>query len=101
MKEALGQLKALQTERRDRRNAEMDDAIRLLKAQEMKGLPFDPQDAANRMVSFMRASKSRANPPAATASKPQNWLEKAHFNLIGIRRSVAKRYRRAFLRTVQ
>src|SRR5579863_7586676 len=46
MKEALGQLKALQTERHERRKAEMDEAILLLKAQEMKGLPFDPSDIA-------------------------------------------------------
>jgi len=42
LKEALRQLKELQTERRERRKAEMDDAIRLLKTHEMKGLPFDP-----------------------------------------------------------
>jgi hypothetical protein len=44
MKEALRQLKELQTERRERRKSEMDDAIRLLKTQEMKGLPFDPTE---------------------------------------------------------
>jgi hypothetical protein len=43
MKEALRQLKELQTERRERRQTEMDDAIRLSKAQEMKGLPYDPK----------------------------------------------------------
>ena len=42
MKEALRQLKELQAERRERRKTEMDDAIRLLKMQEMKGLPYDP-----------------------------------------------------------
>ena len=42
MKEALRQLKELQAERRERRKTEMDDAIRLLKTQQMKGLPFDP-----------------------------------------------------------
>jgi len=42
MKEALRQLKELQTERRDRRKTEMDDAIRLRKTAEMKGLPYDP-----------------------------------------------------------
>jgi len=46
MKEALRQLKELQTERRERRKVEMDDAIRLLKMQQMKGLPFDPPEAA-------------------------------------------------------
>jgi len=44
MKEALRQLKELQTERRERHKTEMDDAIRLLKTQQMKGLPFDPED---------------------------------------------------------
>jgi hypothetical protein len=41
MKESLRQLKELQTERRERHNSEMDDAIRLAKTQQMKGLPFD------------------------------------------------------------
>jgi hypothetical protein len=44
MKEALRQLKELQAERRERRKTEMDDAIRLLKTREMKGLPFDPTE---------------------------------------------------------
>jgi hypothetical protein len=38
MKESLRQLRELQTERRERENTEMDDAIRLLKTQQMKGL---------------------------------------------------------------
>src|SRR5580700_10721646 len=42
MKEALRQLKELQAERRERRKSEMDDAIRLSKAEKMKGLPYDP-----------------------------------------------------------
>src|SRR5579863_8971517 len=37
MKDALRQLKELQAERRERRKTEMDDAIRLLKTQQMKG----------------------------------------------------------------
>ena len=44
MKESLRQLKELQTERRERRKTEMDDAIRLLKMQQMNGLPFDPAE---------------------------------------------------------
>jgi len=43
MKESLRQLKELQAERRERRQTEMDDAIRLSKAEEMKGLPYDPK----------------------------------------------------------
>ena len=39
MKDALRQLKELQDERRELRKAEMDDAIRLLKAQQIKGAP--------------------------------------------------------------
>jgi hypothetical protein len=42
MKDSLRQLKELQTERREREKTEMDDAIRLLKTQQMKGLPFEP-----------------------------------------------------------
>jgi hypothetical protein len=42
MKESLRQLRELQTERREREKTEMDDAIRLLKMQQMKGLPFEP-----------------------------------------------------------
>jgi hypothetical protein len=42
LKEALRQLKELQAERRERRKSEMDDAIRLSKAEKMKGLPYDP-----------------------------------------------------------
>jgi hypothetical protein len=37
MKEALRQLRELQSERREREKTEMDDAIRLLKTQQMKG----------------------------------------------------------------
>ena len=44
MTASLRQLRELQTERRDREKTEMDDAIRLLKAQQMKGLPFDPPE---------------------------------------------------------
>jgi hypothetical protein len=37
MKESLRQLRELQAERREREKTEMDDAIRLLKTQKMKG----------------------------------------------------------------
>jgi hypothetical protein len=47
MKEALRQLKELQTERREREKTEMDDAIRLLKTQQMKGLPYEPEATVN------------------------------------------------------
>ena len=42
IKDALRQLKELQSERRERRKAEMDDAIRLHNTEKMKGLPYDP-----------------------------------------------------------
>jgi hypothetical protein len=41
MKESLRQLRELQSERREREKNEMDNAIRLLKTQQMKGLPID------------------------------------------------------------
>ena len=43
MKDALRQLRELQTERREIKRIEMDDAIRLLKTQQMKGLPVGPE----------------------------------------------------------
>jgi hypothetical protein len=77
MKEALRQLKELQAERRERRKTEMDDAIRLRKASEMKGLPYDP--AADNFV--------YASPEIAAESDRRDRLEdsllaeKAGFNL--------------------
>ena len=47
MKEALRQLRELQTERRESCKTEMDNAIRLLKTQQMKGLPHEPEPATN------------------------------------------------------
>src|ERR1039458_2853611 len=47
MKDALRQLKELQTERRECEKIERDDAIRLRKTQQMKGLPFEPEPATN------------------------------------------------------
>jgi hypothetical protein len=43
IKEALSQLKELQTARSERRKLNMDWAIRLSKAQQMRGFPYDPQ----------------------------------------------------------
>jgi len=69
MKESLRQLRELQTERREREKTEMDDAIRLLKTQKMKG-------------EFVYAS------PATTAESARRdrlqdslLAEKAYFNL--------------------
>jgi hypothetical protein len=77
MKEALRQLKELQTERRDSHKAEMDDAVRLLKAQEMKGLPFDPAE-----FGFVYASAEIARESARRDRlEAAKLAERAHFNL--------------------
>jgi hypothetical protein len=46
-KEALRQLRELQAERRELQKTEMDNAIRLLKTQQMKGLPHEPEATVN------------------------------------------------------
>jgi hypothetical protein len=46
-KEALRQLRELQAERRELRKTEMDNAIRLFKTQQMKGLPHEPEPPVN------------------------------------------------------
>jgi hypothetical protein len=46
-KEALRQLRELQAERREREKTQMDNAIRLLKTQQMKGLPHEPEPPVN------------------------------------------------------
>ena len=81
MKEALGQLKALQTERRDRRNAEMDDAIRLLKAQEMKGLPFDPSDVATENGFVFATAEIARESTRRDRLQDSRLAENASFNL--------------------
>ena len=77
MKDALRQLKELQAERRERRKTEMDDAIRLLKTQQMKGLPFDPPEFgfvyASAEIAFESARRERL--------QDSKLAEKAHFNL--------------------
>jgi hypothetical protein len=76
MKEALRQLKELQTERRDNRQTEMDDAIRLSKTQQMKGLPFDPNENG-----FVYASAEIAKESARRDRLQDSLLaEKAGFN---------------------
>jgi hypothetical protein len=77
MKDALRQLKELQTERRERRKTEMDDAIRLLKTQQMKGLPFDPGE-----FDFVYASAEIARESARRDCLHDSKLaEKAAFSL--------------------
>jgi hypothetical protein len=77
MKDALRQLKVLQTERRERRKTEMDDAIRVLKMQQMKGLPFDATE-----FGFVYASAEIAVESARRDRLEDSKLaEKAAFNL--------------------
>jgi hypothetical protein len=69
MKDSLRQLKELQTERRERDKTEMDDAIRLLKTQQMKG-------------EFVYAPAAITAEIARRASREDALLaEKASFNL--------------------
>jgi hypothetical protein len=76
LKEALRQLKELQAERRDNRQAEMDDAIRVSKTQQMKGLPFDPDENG-----FVYASAEIAKESARRDRLQDSLLaEKANFN---------------------
>jgi hypothetical protein len=74
MKDSLRQLKELQTERRAREKTEMDDAIRLLKTQQMKGLPNEPEPEKFVYASAEIARRAR-HEDALLA-------EKAAFNLI-------------------
>jgi hypothetical protein len=81
MKESLRQLKELQTERREREKTEMDNAIRLLKAQQMKGLPHEPEPATNGNK-FVYASAEIALESARRDRLEDALLaEKAGFNL--------------------
>jgi hypothetical protein len=73
MKESLRQLRELQTERRDREKTEMDDAIRLLKTQQMKGLPYEPEKIGAVHVSAESARRDRLQDSLLA--------EKANFNL--------------------
>src|ERR1035438_7909328 len=73
MKEALRQLKELQTERRDHRKTEMDNAIRLLKTQQMKGLRYEPEGIGVVLVSAECARRDRLDDSLRA--------EKAGFNL--------------------
>jgi hypothetical protein len=65
LKEALRQLRELQTERRELQKTEMDNAIRLLKTQNMKGLPYEPETGK-----FVYPS---AETTAVVTSKTPSW----------------------------
>jgi hypothetical protein len=89
MKESLRQLKELQAERRERCKTEMDNAIRLLKTQEMKGLPHEPEVAAPG-TKFVYASAEIAAEAGRRARLEDSLLaEKAGFNLDAYKLSVA------------
>jgi hypothetical protein len=85
MKDALRQLKELQAERREHRKAEMDDAIRLLKAQEMQGLPFDPAEF-NFVYASAEIARESARRDRFDAAKQG---EKAGFNLLEYEKKAA------------
>ena len=85
MKEALRQLKELQAERRERRKAEMDDAIRLLKTQQMQGLPFDPAEFCF-VYSSAEIARESARRDRFDAAK---LAEKAGFNLMEYEKKAA------------
>ncbi len=74
MKDALRQLKELQTERREREKTEMDDAIRLLKTQKMKGEFVyasreitAESDRRDRLADSLLAEKAAFHPTRYTA----------------------------------
>ena len=81
MKESLRQLKELQTERRELHKIEMDNAIRLLKTQQMKGLPSEPE-AAVKGIGVVYASAEIAAESARRDRLADSLLaEEAGFNL--------------------
>jgi hypothetical protein len=85
MKESLRQLKELQAERRERRQTEMDDAIRLSKVEEMKGLPDDPKPDG-----FVYASAEIALESARRDRfEAAKLAEKAGFNLADFQKLIS------------
>ena len=85
MKEALRQLKELQTERREHHKTEMDNAIRLLKTQQMKGLPSEPEPEKFVYASVEIAAESARRDRLEDSLR----AEKAGFNLAAYMFSVA------------
>jgi hypothetical protein len=80
-KEALRQLRELQTERRALRKAEMDDAIRLLKTQQMKGLPHEPEPATKEKKFVYASVEIIAESARRDRLHDALTAEKANFNL--------------------
>jgi hypothetical protein len=81
MKESLRQLRELQTERREREKTEMDDAIRLLKTQQMKGLPCEPEPATNGSKFVYARAEIAAEAGRRNRLEDSLLAEKAGFNL--------------------
>jgi hypothetical protein len=81
MKEALRQLRELQTERRELRKAELDDAIRLLKTQQMKGLPHEPETAAVGTGVVLASAEITLESARRDRLADSLIAEKANFNL--------------------
>jgi hypothetical protein len=81
MKESLRQLRELQTERREKNKTEMDDAIRLLKTRQMKGLPFQPEPATNESKFVYASAEITAESSRRDRFRDSLIAEKAGFNL--------------------
>jgi hypothetical protein len=81
MKESLRQLRELQTERREREKTEMDDAIRLLKTQQMKGLPSEPEAAPNEIGVLYASAEIVAEFARRDRLQDALLAEEAGFNL--------------------
>jgi hypothetical protein len=81
MKESLRQLRELQTERREREKTAMDNAIRLLKTQQMKGLPSEPEAATNGNKFVYASAEITAESARRDRLDDSLLAEKAGFNL--------------------
>jgi len=83
MKEALRQLKELQAERQNRRKSEMDDAIRLSKTEEMKGLPYNPaRDSFVYASAEISLESDRRDRLEAARQAEKNGFKPAHVPLV-------------------
>jgi hypothetical protein len=81
MKESLRQLRELQTERREREKTEMDDAIRLLKTQQMKGLPTEPESVEKGIGVLYSSAEISAESARRDRLHDAFLAEEAGFNL--------------------
>src|ERR1022692_2424628 len=81
MKDSLRQLRELQTERREREKTEMDNAIRLLKTQQMKGLPTEPEAPIQGIRVVYATAKTTPESPRRDRLADSLLAEDANFNL--------------------